>query len=109
MQKLNEMKQKTNQEYKYRILEFLKELPTVDKKIAINRLPIALEVPRPTFTAWCYLKEEESRTIPAEKLYQLATYFDKEVKEMFTSTPDDISYEQIKQEYENSQQEKFNV
>lgn len=106
---MNKNNNEEETKYKYRILEYFEDLSTADKKIAIKRLPRALNTPSPTFTAWCYIKITESRSIPSEKLFQIANYLHKSVEEMFTEKPEEISYEQLKADFENSKKERFNL
>jgi hypothetical protein len=58
---------------------------------------------------WKYIKEGSGRRIPAEDLYQIASFFDLSVKEMFTTPPKGINYEQLKKDYYETTAGSFNL
>lgn len=102
-------KQKKSQTYKYRILEYFNKLPIQEAALAKNRLPIALEVNKYTFRDWCYLKSDDSRKIPSEALYQIASYFGVDISDMFTEIPPDINHNKLKDLYLKDTANNFNI
>lgn len=97
------------QKYKYRILELLNGRPHEEYKIAKNRLPIAIKVNPRTFRDWCYITKDEERTIPADKLYQIAEFLEVPMKDMFTNPPEGINYEQMRLDYYDAKSSSYNL
>lgn len=73
------------QGYKYTIWYLLQKMTGVERTEAMHYLPIKLGVAYRTFERWMYLKIDDSSTIPADRLYELSTFFGVNMISMWTN------------------------
>lgn len=66
---------------KYKILQYLKQLPYDEYRLAKKKLPLALKVSKRTFERWIYLEKDSKQEIPADKLAVISSYLDIESME----------------------------
>ncbi len=76
---------------KYRIEELRKQLPYEKARLVFNWLPQQLGITPKTMRDWRHLDIEDSRDIPAEKLFQIASFFSVDPVELFTEKPEPIT------------------
>lgn len=74
-------------EYKYSIWRLWQNLTRAEQTKAKALLPNLLGVSIHTFKCWMYYKKNEYHSIPADQLYQLATFFGVKIEDMWTETP----------------------
>lgn len=82
--------------YKYTIWRKMQNLTIAQRKLAKLLLPKRLGVRLRTFETWMYYKIGEEKTVPADSLYQLSTFFGCSVHEMWTETPESLHLESLK-------------
>ena len=84
------------EQYKYTIWLRFQSLTRAEQRITKNVLPSLLGISPRTFELWMYYKKEDSKTIPADMLYRLASFFGCDINEMWTEAPESIHLEYIK-------------
>lgn len=82
--------------YKYTIWQRLQNLTVAQKKEFWRIVPTLLKKDHRTVENWQYIKKTCNKSVPAEALYQLATFFRCDIKEMWTETPQSLFIERIK-------------
>lgn len=75
---------------KYRIDELLKTIPHEKAKLFFRWLPTQLDITPKTLRSWRKLKIGDTGDIPSEKLFQIASFFEVEPKELFYVLPESI-------------------
>lgn len=109
MRKTNSIPKSSERLYKYRILELLNKLPHEQYKKAKRYLGTAIGVSPRTFHDWCYIKINDGRSIPADKMISLAKYFDVKPDEIFTIPPKDVNKEVLNEMSEKAMRQDYKL
>lgn len=96
------------QGYKYTIWAKFQQLTRAEQRIAKNTLPHLLNISTRTLQIWMYYKKEDAKTIPADMLFRLASYFGCSINEMWTEEPESLHLEYIKMKKRASESFKTN-
>lgn len=81
--------------YKYRLWRLFENLTVAQRKKAKQVLPVALNTSWRTIEKWLYIRIDDNKTIPADKLYQLSTFFKTNVNLMWTKAPESLYKERL--------------
>jgi hypothetical protein len=76
---------KTNQEYKYKILDLINKLPHSEYKTVKQNLHKACGIAQSTFKSYLYLKTNDEKEIPGKVLVTIAKYLKVGIDDLFTS------------------------
>lgn len=99
----------TTAELKYNLLKKLKALPHDRYKLAKNKLPVALGVSKVTFNAWLYIRQDDPRQIPTNKLNAMAHFFNCTIDELVNEAPEIITHEQLQQIADSESRNRFEI
>lgn len=89
-------------EYKYKLHVLLRKMSVENYEAAMTCLPRLLNVSRPTFRKWIYMKEDSGRDIPADALLKLAIFFEVSPRDMYSKP---INPAELKAKYERLNEE----
>lgn len=94
--------------YKYTIWRRWQNLTRAEQAIAKKKLPKLIGVaPRTLFERWMYYRIDDNKTIPADALYQLATFFGCDIKGMWTTPPESLHITSIQIKTEANKDDYF--
>lgn len=77
--------EKTNQEYKYTILDLINKLPHKEYKTVKQNLHKACGIAESTFKSYLYLKANDKKEIPGTVLITIAKYLNVDVEQLFNN------------------------
>lgn len=75
---------------KYKINHYLGKLLKEEYDIANNTLYKDLNISKRTWYCWRAIKVDDKRSIPSDKLYQLAVYFGVDMLDLYSILPPKI-------------------
>jgi hypothetical protein len=78
---------------KYNIKLYLYQLPKTSYDDARKNLPEKLGITSRTWEKWLNLEKDALQTIPVDKMYQLAKFFDIEIEDLLNYEPVEINIE----------------
>lgn len=70
--------------YKYTIWRRFEDFTVAEKKLAMIRLPEKLGKDLRTIENWMYIKHGDNKSVPADCLLKLASFFGVEIEKMWT-------------------------
>lgn len=72
-------------DYKYNILQRLQSKPHNEYKKYRAQIPIALGISPKTFDSYLYIKENDSKTIPSDRLMDIASILECTAEELYNN------------------------
>lgn len=82
--------------YKYTLWHLYQNLTRAEQREAIITLSRCLGISQGTFENWMYIRKDDNKNIPADCLYQLSTFFNVPVEQMWNEPPKSLYLERLK-------------
>lgn len=95
--------EKIGDKYKYRIWHLLQDFTKHQQRQIYDILPQRLGVTSGSFTNWIYITKSDNKNIPADCLYQLATFFKVPIEKLWNEPPKSLFIERLKIESSSNQ------